>query len=218
MTTTMAAPIVQLDSVHVELGGHEVLCHIDAIIARGSLTAVAGPNGAGKSTLLEVIAGTRNPSSGAVRLAADSVSFVPQRAAVAELLPVTVRDVITVGAWGRLGAWRPMDAIARRAVDGALERLALTDVQRRPFAELSGGQRQRALLAQGLARGAELLLLDEPTTALDAASGRRIREAIASETRRGAAVVCVTHDEDLIAEADRVIRLDEGRVVDSAPA
>jgi len=141
---------------------------------------------------------------------------VPQRAAVSELLPVTVRDVVTVGAWGRLGAWRRLDAVARDAVDDALDRLALTDLQRRPFGELSGGQRQRALLAQGLARRADLLLLDEPTTALDADSGRRIRDAIASEIRRGAAVVCVTHDEGIIAGADHVIRLEAGRVIDPA--
>jgi zinc/manganese transport system ATP-binding protein len=212
---TSAAPIAQLAGVHVELGGRDVLCHVDARIERASLTAIAGPNGAGKSTLLEVVAGTRAPSSGTVRRAADAVGFVPQRAAVSELLPVTVRDVVTVGAWGRLGAWRRLDAVARDAVDDALDRLALTDLQRRPFAELSGGQRQRALLAQGLARRADLLLLDEPTTALDADSGRRIRDAIASEIRRGAAVVCVTHDEGIIAGADHVIRLEAGRVIDS---
>ncbi|NLP83007.1 ATP-binding cassette domain-containing protein [Microbacterium sp. CFH 90308] len=214
-SSTSAAPLAHLEGVHVELGGRDVLCHVDARVERASLTAIAGPNGAGKSTLLEVIAGTRAPSSGAVRLTTDAVGFVPQRAAVSELLPVTVRDVVTVGAWGRLGAWRRLDAVARDAVDDVLDRLALTDLQRRPFAELSGGQRQRALLAQGLARRADLLLLDEPTTALDADSGRRIRDAVASEIRRGAAVVCVTHDEGIIAGADHVIRLEAGRVVDA---
>ena len=209
-------PVAELEGVHVQLGGRDVLCHVDAVVHRSQLTVVAGPNGAGKSTLLEVLAGTRRPSAGRVVLAAGSSSFVPQRAAVAERLPVTVRDVVTVGAWGRLGPWRRMDERARRAVDDALESLALTALQRRPFSELSGGQRPRALLAQGLARGADLLLLDEPTTALDSESGERIRAAIDAEVRRGAAVVCVTHDEDVIARADRVIRLEDGRVVAAA--
>ena len=206
-------PIAELEGVHVQFGGRDVLCHVDAVVHRSQLTVVAGPNGAGKSTLLEVLAGTRRPTAGRVVLTAGSSSFVPQRAAVAERLPVTVRDMVTVGAWGRLGPWRRKDETARRAVDDALESLALTPLQRRPFAQLSGGQRQRALLAQGLARGADLLMLDEPTAALDAESGERIRAAISSEVRRGAAVVCVTHDAEVIAGADRVIRLEEGRVV-----
>ena len=214
----LGPPIAALEGVHVQLCGRDVLCHVDALVHRSQLTVVAGANGAGKSTLLEVLAGTRRPSAGRVVLAAESTSFVPQRAAVAERLPVTVRDVVAVGVWGRLGPWRRMDEAARLAVDDALERLALTALQRRPFAELSGGPRQRTLLAQGLARGADLLLLDEPTTALDAESGERIRAAIDAEARRGAAVVCVTHDEDLIARADRVVRLEAGRVVAGASA
>lgn len=213
---TPGPPIAELEGVHVQLGGRDVLCHVDAVVHRSQLIVVTGANGAGKSTLLEVLAGTLRPSAGRVVRAAGSSSFVPQRAAVAERLPVTVRDVVTVGAWGRLGPWRRMDESARRAVDDALERLALTTLQRRPFSELSGGQRQRTLLAQGLARGADLLLLDEPTAALDTESGERIHAAISAEARRGAAVVCVTHDEDVIARADRVIRLDAGRIVAAA--
>lgn len=218
MSVVVSRPqIAELEGVHVQLGGRDVLCHVDAVVPRSRLTVVVGANGAGKSTLLEVLAGTRRPSAGRVVRAAGSSSFVPQRAAVAERLPVTVRDVVTVGAWGRLGPWRRMDDTARRAVDDALERLALTPLQRRPFSELSGGQRQRALLAQGLARGADLLLLDEPTAALDAESGERIRTAISAEARRGAAVVCVTHDDEVIAGADRVIRLHDGRIVADPP-
>jgi zinc/manganese transport system ATP-binding protein len=213
----LASPAARLEEIHVDFGGREALCHVDLAIERARLTVVAGANGAGKSTLLEVLAGTLRPSAGRVAVHVDSLAFVPQRTAVSDRLPVTVRDVATIGAWGRLGPWRRTDAASRRAVDEALERVALTSLHRRPFAELSGGQRQRALLAQGLARGAELLLLDEPTTALDAESSARIRDAIEEEAGRGAAVLCVTHDAALISMADRVVRLDNGRVTsDSA--
>jgi zinc/manganese transport system ATP-binding protein len=80
---------------------------------------------------------------------------------------------------------------------------------------LSGGQRQRALLAQGLARGADLLLLDEPTTGLDAASAERIRSVLRAEADRGATVVCVSHDPAVLADADRVVALADGAL---APA
>ncbi len=79
-----------------------------------------------------------------------------------------------------------------------------------PFATLSGGQQQRVLLAQGLAGEASVLLVDEPTTALDAASVRRIRAVLREEADRGAVVLCVTHDATLIADADREVALREG--------
>lgn len=202
----------------MEFSGKPALCGVDLDAARGALTVIAGPNGAGKSTLLEVLAGTLVPTRGSVDLGPLSRAFVPQRAAVSETLPLTVRDVVTVGAWGRVGPWRPLGGVGRRAVDEALDRLDLADLQRSPFGVLSGGQRQRALLAQGLARGADVLLLDEPTTALDASSAARILDAVRSEAARGVAVVCVSHDPALIEVADAVVRLDAGLVASDTPA
>ena len=93
------------------------------------------------------------------------------------------------------------------------EVLDLGPLSHRSFATLSGGERQRALLAQGLARGADLLLVDEPTTGLDTRNAAHICEAVAREVARGVCVVCVSHDPDVIARADRAVRLEEGRVV-----
>ena len=205
-------PAVALRGVRVDFGDRRALDGVDLELLPGTLTVIAGPNGAGKSTLLEVVAGTRAPAAG-TRSAADRAAFVPQRAAVSDRLPVTVRDVVTVGAWGRSGRWRRLDADARRAVDDALDRLGLIPLASQGFAALSGGQRQRALLAQGLARGADLLLLDEPTTGLDAASAERIRAIMRAEADRGIAVVAVSHDPAVLAEADRVVRLEDGRVI-----
>ncbi len=112
--------------------------------------------------------------------------------------------------------WRRLDPDARRAVDDALDRLGLMPLASQGFAALSGGQRQRALLAQGIARGAGLLLLDEPTTGLDTASAKRIRAIMRSEASRGVAVVCVSHDRAVIDDADRVVRLEDGLVVADA--
>jgi len=209
---TLTEHVARLRAVHVDFGGREALCHVDLDIAPGAITVIAGPNGAGKSTLIEVIAGTRPPSSGE-RLARGAIAFVPQRAAASDRLPVSVRDVVAVGTWGALGPWRRTDAAARAAIDEALRRLAIEGLSQHPFVSLSGGQRQRALLAQGLARSADLLLLDEPTTGLDAESGRLIRGALRSEAARGAAVVCVSHDPAVLAAADLVVRMESGRIV-----
>ena len=198
--------------MHVDFSGREALCRVDLDVLPGEVTVIAGPNGAGKTTLLEVIGGTRLPTAG-TRTATDSIAFVPQRTAVSDRLPVTVRDVVTVGAWRRSGPWRRLDADARTSVAEALDRLGITRLAHLPFATLSGGQRQRALLAQGLACRADLMLLDEPTTGLDADSGERIRTLMAAEAQRGAAVVCVSHDPAVLGAADRLVRLVDGHLV-----
>lgn len=212
MMDAMTTCALRARGLRVEFPGVVALDDVDLDIPDAALTVVVGPNGAGKSTLLEVLAGARPTASGSLELGGRSRAFVPQRAAVAEHLPLTVRDVVTVGAWGHLGALRRLTRAHRESVDHAMRRLDVAPLARHPFSSLSGGQRQRALLAQGLARGADILLLDEPTTGLDAASAELNRRAIEDEIRRGATVVGVSHDERLIAAANQVVRLDAGRV------
>ncbi len=209
---TRPSSLARLRGVGVSYGDRVALADVDLDVPAGAVTVVAGPNGAGKSTLLEVVAGVRPPTSG-TRAVTATAAFVPQRTSVSDRLPLTVRDVVSVGAWGRVGRWRPLDRGARAAVDEALVRLDVADLARRPFAALSGGQRQRALLAHGLARGARLLLLDEPTTGLDAASAARILTTLFDEAAHGTAVLVVSHDPTLIGAAHRVVRLEAGRVV-----
>ncbi|WP_311243729.1 zinc ABC transporter ATP-binding protein AztA [Microbacterium sp. WCS2018Hpa-23] len=203
-----------LTDVRVSFGDRAALAGVDVSIASGAVTVITGPNGAGKSTLLEVLGGTRPMSSG-IRVVRGAVAFVPQRAAIPDGLPVSVRDVVSVGAWGRLGLWRRMDATARELIERSMDRLEIRSLAREPFSSLSGGQQQRALLAQGLARDADLLLLDEPTTGLDASSALRIRAVLREEAARGAAVVCVSHDPAVIGDAEHTIALVEGRVVET---
>jgi zinc/manganese transport system ATP-binding protein len=204
-------PVASLRGVTVDFAGRAALRHIDLDVLPGHLTVLAGPNGAGKTTLLEVLAGTRPPTAG-TRAVSRTVALVPQRTTETDRLPVTVRDVVTVGVWGRLGRWRRLDARARTAIDEALDRLQIRGLARLPFATLSGGQRQRTLLAQGLARGADLLLLDEPTTGLDTDSAERIRLIMRAESERGVAVVCVSHDPLVLAAADHTVRLADGAI------
>jgi len=203
---------VEVRGLTVRHGAHAALVEVDLVVEPARLLVLTGPNGSGKSTLLEVLAGVRRPTSGQVRRAAASVAFVPQRTAVPDHLPVTLHDVVTMGVWGGLGPWRRVGREARARVRAAEERLDLDALVRRPFSALSGGERQRALLAQALARGADLLLLDEPTTGLDEASATRICDAICDEVARGTTVVCPTHDPVVVERADRVVGLQRGRV------
>ena len=202
--------IARLAGIHVVFDGRTALSGLGVEFAPGTLAVITGPNGAGKSTLLEVLAGTRE--HGGERCVTGTIAYVPQRAALPPGLPVSVQDVVSVGAWGRLGLWRRMDAAARALVVQSMDRLDIRGLARHPFASLSGGQQQRALLAQGLAGDADLLLLDEPTTGLDSASSLRIRTVLREEAARGVAVVCVSHDPAVIGDAEHRVHLEEGRI------
>jgi manganese transport system ATP-binding protein len=172
----------------------------------GVLTAVIGPNGSGKSTLLHGLAGLLEPRRGTIEVFGDSpqhmhdrIAYVLQTIKVNEVIPITVRETVAMGRYATLGPFRPMTRDDRSACDRAMARLGIEEISHRHLTELSGGQRQRVFVAQGLAQEADLLLLDEPLTALDLVSRERITQAIAAELDRGATVVLTTHD---VAEAN----------------
>ena len=199
-------PPLRAIDLHFAFEDVPVLRGVDIELESGVVSAITGPNGAGKSTLIEVMAGVRAPSRGRVERSG-SVALVVQRIASPDALPVTVREVVAMGTWERR---RRNRADVRRRITEALERVALGELADRPFTALSGGQRQRVLLAQGIARRAQIFLLDEPAAGLDSESRERTQVILTEEAARGAAVACVTHDDAAIAIADRVVRLDQG--------
>jgi ABC-type Mn2+/Zn2+ transport system ATPase subunit len=198
--------------------GTATALRIDALDIPAGVTTLVGPNGSGKSTLLHAIAGLL-PVSGEVRVlghdpaaARRSVAYVLQTQHVAAQLPVTAREVVSLGRTPSVGPIRRLRRVDREAVDRALERMELTALADRHLTEMSGGQRQRVFIAQGLVQDAEVLLLDEPVAGLDMVSSDRIRAAIESERAAGRTVIVATHDLDEAARADHVVLL-AGRVV-----
>jgi zinc/manganese transport system ATP-binding protein len=210
--TTTTAPLTAVHDLHVRHGEIHALRGVSLELRGGEVLALAGRNGSGKSTLLSVIAGILPPASGTV-LRGRPVAFVVQRSEVPDALPLTVRDVVRMGRWAQRGAWRRLTRQDHAIVAESIAALGLGGLERRPLAGLSGGQRQRALVAQGLAQRAGILLLDEPTVGLDDEARLLIDAAIAREAGRGVAVVHATHDAEVIRLADRVIRLESGTVV-----
>ncbi|MEU6644505.1 zinc ABC transporter ATP-binding protein AztA [Saccharomonospora sp. NPDC046836] len=209
---------VRIDALSAGYAGRVVLHGISARLPSASITAIAGPNGSGKSTLLGAVAGVVPPGSGSVVLPGGTrPAFVVQRSAVSDRLPITVRETVAMGRWAHSGPWRRLSEEDHVIVADALARLGIADLARRRLGSLSGGQRQRALVAQGLAQRADVLLLDEPTTGLDGPAREAITDALAGEAARGAAVVHVTHD---LAEADRAdhcLLLGKGRLLAEGP-
>lgn len=203
-----AHTLVALRGVTVRYGERLALRDIHLDIPRAAVTRVIGANGSGKSTLLSAVVGAIAVEGVLERPAAMTVAFVAQRSAVPDRLPLTVRDVVEMGRWasqrrGKLGV-RDNALVA-----GALDALQIGHLAERPLSELSGGQRQRALVAQGLAREADLVVLDEPTAGIDAEARDLIRRAIDREVDRGAAVLLATHD-DIAGERHGVVRLVDG--------
>ncbi|WP_207454035.1 zinc ABC transporter ATP-binding protein AztA [Desertivibrio insolitus] len=211
-------PLAELTGVRVEYDGRAALQGLDFVVSPGEAVAVVGANGSGKSTLLSVLAGVRMPDAGRARFhPALRRAFVPQRSAVPDSLPLSAADVVSMGRWSAARG-RPLVREDRAIVAEALDAMSLGALASAPLSTMSGGQRQRTFVAQGLAQRADLLLLDEPTAGLDAESRDLVAAAIRSEARRGAAVVYVTHDEDALAGADRVLHMHAGPMHPLAPA
>lgn len=206
-----------LDGVWLDHDGIDALCGVSLTVHRGAVTAISGPNGSGKSTLLAVLAGLLVPRRGTATLPRGArTALVVQRSEVSDRLPLTVHDVVSMGRWAEAGLLRRLTASDRRTIDECIGIVGLAGYEGRPLRALSGGQRQRVFLAQGLAQRADVVLLDEPTTGLDADTRAVVAEVLVAERARGAAVVCVSHDQVALGVADRTIRLEGGRVVSDA--
>jgi iron complex transport system ATP-binding protein len=231
--------ILRATDLRVRLGRAEVLQGVTLEIGPG-WTALVGPNGAGKSTLLRALAGLQPPASGSVHLRgrglhtvsaaerAQTLAWLAQQGEVTGEL--TVRETVELGRIARLGLLGTPRAADAAAVDQAMWLTECSAWAGRRLHELSGGERQRVLLARVLATEAEVLLLDEPTTHLDAPHQRtlarlfkRLAQGMAQDTPQQTAqpraVLTVLHDLPIALRADRLLVLHGGRLqADGAPS
>lgn len=215
----MTAVAVTATDLTVAFGSTVAISASSFTIRRGEVTAVIGPNGSGKSTLLSTIAGLVRPTGGTIRVhkvngSPAKVSYVLQSTKVNESLPISVREVVTMGRYANTSPFARLTKADRAVIDAAMDRMGITDLGPRRLHNLSGGQRQRVFVAQGLVQDHDILLLDEPLTGIDLPAARAIDRVIHDETERGCTVVMTTHDLSEAQFADRVL-LVSGRVVAS---
>jgi len=216
--------VIRAEGLTADLGGVRVLDGVDLVVAPGEWVTVVGPNGAGKSTLLRALAGLVAHRGEVVLAGAPArslsrrerarlVALVPQTPVVPDGMRVT--DYVLLGRTPHLRALAAHGAADLAAARAALERLDLVGLADRPVASLSGGERQRVLLARALAQAAPVVLLDEPTTALDVGHQQQVLELVDDLRRDGRLTVLSTmHDLTLAGQyAGRVALLDAGRVV-----
>lgn len=195
--------------------GRPVVSGVDLVVEAGAFLAILGPNGSGKSTLLGGLLGLVPPLAGTVVRSARAVGYVPQRETLDAAYPVTVEEVVHMGAYGRLAGLRFLPRAERELALDMLASVQLSDRKRAQFSELSGGQRQRALIARALMAQPDLLVLDEPTTGVDQPSQELILELLARKNRdEGLAVLLVSHEFGLTRRAvTRALWIDGGRVL-----
>ncbi|MCS6970001.1 MAG: metal ABC transporter ATP-binding protein [Planctomycetota bacterium] len=190
-----------LDDVTICYRRRPAVHHVSCALPCGSLVALVGPNGAGKSTLLAGILGWLPLTTGRIvwnghelRGRPQFVGWLGQRRQQHGSFPIDVASVVAMGRYGQVGWWRGFTADDRTAVTQAMATMGIAHLADRAFHELSGGEQQRVLLARALAGGAEVLLLDEPLTGLDAVAVRDVLERLQAWVRGGRLVLLVLHD------------------------
>ena len=219
---------IELRDVTVVLGGRPVVDGVDGAVAEGEWLALIGPNGAGKTTLLRAIAGLV-PFAGSIRIGGRETADLPRKE-LSQLLAVVPQEPstppwMTVGEYVLLGRTPHLGPLAkegqrdRETAARALVRLDLSGFGERRLGTLSGGEKQRVVVARALAQDARIVLLDEPTAALDIGHQQQALDLL--DTLRGESgltLVAAMHDLTLAAQyADRMVLLDRGRVAADGP-
>jgi zinc transport system ATP-binding protein len=216
----MPVSTVASEHVYFHYNSTEVLTDASFVLEKGDYLGLVGPNGSGKTTLIKLLLGLFKPSQGTIRLFGKNpqefgerhkIGYLPQRTTFNPLFPATVREVVSLGL---LSKKRFPKRIARSDtvfVDAALDLMDIKDIGSTLIGELSGGQQQRVFLAKALVGEPELLILDEPATALDPETRERFFETLRDlNLNKMVTIIIITHDTGTIGEyASKLLYLDK---------
>ena len=192
---------IVLQNVTLAYDGHPAVHHLSGAFSRGSLTAIVGPNGAGKSTLMKGMVGLLRPTAGLIQsagLGGGGIAYLPQHAEIERRFPISVIQTVLLGYWRRIGLARPVTRELREGAQRALAAVGLAGFERRPIETLSAGQLQRVAFARLIVQDVELILLDEPLSAVDWRTSEDLLHVIVSWHREGRTVAAVLHDLDQV--------------------
>jgi ABC-type Mn2+/Zn2+ transport system ATPase subunit len=210
------AALVFLREVKLGYDFTPVIEGVNLAIYPGSIVGLAGPNGSGKTTLLRAILGLLPVLGGTISRGCPLANFgyVPQSAALDPQFPLSVEEVVAMGAYGRLKPHRLFPAAERRQLSDVLDLVGMNAIKSRSFFACSGGQKQRVLIARALMVNPKIMILDEPLSGVDEQSRIAIAELLIHLTRdQDLAVFFSSHDLEMVGRvADRIVRVDNGRV------
>lgn len=217
-------PAIEVRDLRAGYGAVPVLDRLDLTIASGQFVVLTGPNGSGKSTLIKVVVGLIRPERGTVLVlgrpsgapeARRRIGYAPQQGAGRMVLPVSVVEVVEAGLTPARSVFARSRRGDRELVAAALDSVGLADLAGECVFELSGGQQQRAVIARALAGDKPVLVLDEPTSAIDPSFRPRMVAELRQRADQGAAVVVVSHDPDDFHDVtDRILFMEDGRLRD----
>jgi ABC-type Mn2+/Zn2+ transport system ATPase subunit len=200
------------------------LHHLNITAHCGQCVALVGPNGAGKSSLLKALCGLVAIETGSISFHGFAVNgpnrefaYLPQRENIDWDFPATVRGLVEMGRFLRTGWWRWFSREDEAAVDDAIARMGLEDLERRQISALSGGQQQRAFLARALAQQAHVFLLDEPFTGLDKPSQDNLRQLLRQLRDEGKLLLISHHDLASVPELFDSVILLNGELIAAGP-
>ncbi len=207
-------PLIALRGACFGYGTERVVSDVDLELCPGSFAAMLGPNGAGKTTLLRGILGLIAPVAGTVDRRRARIGYVPQRESLDPVYPITVEEVVQMGAYGRLAGLRRLSREERDFALECLRRVGLAERRAELFSRLSGGQRQRALIARALMTHPNVLLLDEPTSGVDRPTQDVIVALLERLSRDEAlAILIVSHQLAVTRSVSRVVWVAGGHVL-----
>ncbi len=201
---------VEFISVSFSYQDLEVLEDVSLRVKKGEFLAVIGPNGAGKTTLLKLILGLLKPTSGQVLVFGKNINdhpsirkrigYVPQMNKIDYSFPINVEDFVLTGRYASIGPGRLPKVNDRLAVMETLEKTGLQSLKTKQIGKLSGGQRQRIMIARALINNPDMLILDEPTTAVDPKNSESLYELLLALHQQGITILTVSHDIGVIAQ------------------
>jgi len=216
---------LELHNISVSYQNRIALKNLTVDIPHGEQIAIIGPNGAGKSTLFKALVGLLPLREGRILIHGmplghhlDCVAYVPQREEVDWRFPVTVKDVVMMGRYGRLGWLQKPGKIDNEIVHRSISQMGITDLTCRSIGDLSGGQQQRVFLARSIAQEPHIMLLDEPFTGVDAATQEATLVLLDQLREKQVTVLVSTHDLDLaMRRFDRIMLINRSLIAYGSP-
>ena len=213
----MKEPVLECSDLSVGYGSEDILTEVYLSIPRGALLPLVGPNGSGKTSLLRAFLGLIPLRKGRLcrRFRGSPPGYVPQQKQIDPLYPISVRSIVSMGLYPELGFWRLHNRKQKMRIDEALNRFGLLGHQSKIFRELSEGMRQKVLLARAFVTGSDLLILDEPTAGLDAASERYVLKHLIDMNKNEGKTILLAHHrlEDLSHLAQMVCLVDQKKAL-----
>ena len=200
--------LISVKNLSVSYGNIEAINNINLDIEKGDFLCITGPNGGGKTTLLNSLLGLIKPDSGEIIIKGEKlskssakISFVPQSSSLDRNFPISVIDTVLTGGLGKgLHPFKKFSIKEKQKASEVLKKVGLEDFSKRQISELSGGEFQRLLIARAVYSNPEILILDEPTSNVDAAFESSIFSLLQDLNKQGMTIIAVTHNLKAAAE------------------